>query len=437
MKEKIGIKTLGKAPAAFVMWDTEVKGFFARRQTEAGQISYGFRYTDATGAKREIKIGIHGALTPDQARTAAQARAGEIAKSEDPAAVRDALRAVKTLEQIWADYETLTLPKTKGKTAPHFRSIWKNYLGPLLGAKRGDAITKNDVERMHQAITMTKPLAAVFRFLRGPTGYRKGARGGSSRGGPIIANHAVELLSLLLNDAGLPNPCEKVRRHKANGRDVHFSDTELNFILLALEEASLREQCAFGLFLETANRHQTIAGAEWEEFADLDPRFTNNQAQWLVFGEKLKGGRPQSNFISPTLAALILKLKGDTYEDSPRYLFPFGEGKRNGAAVAAFDPSRPRRTLDSVWERLKARALALAEAQGVTDLRGLRLGTIHTFKHTFLTRFADLGASAIEVKQAGDHKDIRTSMRYIKASGERMQALQGEMARRLPRAASL
>jgi hypothetical protein len=433
MRAKIGTRVIHAQKDAFIVWDTEIKGFYARRQTKAGRITFGFRYIDAAGKKRETRIGDYPSVTIDDARDAAQIEAGKVAKREDPAAERDAQRAVKTLGEAWADYEKLALHMRKPRVQTHYRGLWTNHLKPRFAAKRVNTFTKADVEGMHKAITDRAAERAAERAAAPKAGYRKGERGSPRRGGKTAANHAVELLSMLLNREDAPNPCAKVERHKSDGKDIRFSDTELGFIIQALDEAPLREQVCFGLFLECANRHQTIASAEWEEFTDLDPRLTNAPPQWLVFGHKLKGGRPQSNYLSRFLADQILKLKTETREASPHYLFPFGEGKRNGAAVAEFDPTRHRVTLDSAWERLKARAIALAEADGVTDLRALRLGTIHTFKHTYLSRFADRGASAIEVQQAGDHADIRTSMRYVKASGERMRALQSEVADRLPR----
>ena len=83
-RAKIGTRTLLARGGPFILWDSEVRGFFARRQSEAGKITFGFRYTDASGRKRELKLGVAGALTIDHARQAAEVQAGAVANARTP-----------------------------------------------------------------------------------------------------------------------------------------------------------------------------------------------------------------------------------------------------------------------------------------------------------------------------------------------------------------
>lgn len=427
MKAKIATKTLAAQAGPFVMWDTEVIGFYARRQTEAGKITYAFRYTAPDGAKREVKLGVHGALTPDQARDAARIQAGAVAKNSDPAADRDARRAAKTVAQVWAEHETLALHKRKPKVQVHYRSLWTNHLSHRVGDRKIADLTTADIEALHKSITDAGAARELKTFAPPPQGGRtKRPRLGKRRGGKTVANHAVELLSVLCNRAGVaPNPCRKVERNKSASRDLVFSDAEITLVLRALDDQPIHDRLAFRLFLETPVRHGTVAAAEWAEFVDLE----RNDPQWRIFGEKLKGGRPYTAFLSAEVAALVVAWRKVMQPQSPRYLFPLNLGKRNGTSVAEIDPSRPRVTFLHAWRRIAARAAELApEGESV---RALKLGSVHTFKHTYLSRFADLGASAIEVQQAGDHTDIRTSMRYVKASGARMRDLQAQMRAKL------
>jgi hypothetical protein len=58
--------------------DDEVRGFVARR-LPSGTVTYGYRYMNADGAQRWLPLGLHGKLTPDNARTLAKKAAGQVA----------------------------------------------------------------------------------------------------------------------------------------------------------------------------------------------------------------------------------------------------------------------------------------------------------------------------------------------------------------------
>src|SRR5258708_1914137 len=80
------------APGSIIA-DEEVRGFVARK-LPSGAVTYGFRYRDKkSGRQRWIGLGLHGSITPDQARNLAKKRAGEVADARDPAAERELARA--------------------------------------------------------------------------------------------------------------------------------------------------------------------------------------------------------------------------------------------------------------------------------------------------------------------------------------------------------
>ncbi len=66
--------------------DTQVQGFVVRC-LPSGVVTYGFRYRQKRGGKRRwMGLGLHGQVTPDQARTIAQRYAGNVAEGRDPLA---------------------------------------------------------------------------------------------------------------------------------------------------------------------------------------------------------------------------------------------------------------------------------------------------------------------------------------------------------------
>src|SRR5581483_406871 len=105
-----------------VLADTEIKGFVARK-LDSGAVSYGFRYRDkTTGKQRWLALGIHGnAFTPEQARTLAKKRAGEVADRRDPVAEIEESRAEAKRSQL---AETNTVDAILDKfEARHVKSL--------------------------------------------------------------------------------------------------------------------------------------------------------------------------------------------------------------------------------------------------------------------------------------------------------------------------
>jgi len=87
--------------------DTEVKGFVVRC-LPSGTVSYGYRFRNRKGEQRWVPIGLHGQITPDQARTLAKKRAGEVADGGDPVEERrkEQSAATSTLKAVCEEYLT-------------------------------------------------------------------------------------------------------------------------------------------------------------------------------------------------------------------------------------------------------------------------------------------------------------------------------------------
>src|SRR5262249_11471405 len=93
MLGKITKRTVeGLAPKAW-LWDTELKGLGARRQTDG--VFYYLRYR-LHGHQFMKSLGRHGHLTPDLARAKARQRLGKIATGIDPFAEEAEVRAAET-----------------------------------------------------------------------------------------------------------------------------------------------------------------------------------------------------------------------------------------------------------------------------------------------------------------------------------------------------
>jgi Arm DNA-binding domain len=86
MRRRISKSAVGTLQPGESIADHNPVGFVARR-LPSGAVTYGFRYRDGrSGRQRWIGLGLHGAITPDQARKKALRLAGEVRDGGDPVA---------------------------------------------------------------------------------------------------------------------------------------------------------------------------------------------------------------------------------------------------------------------------------------------------------------------------------------------------------------
>jgi integrase len=111
--------------------DDQVRGFMARK-LPSGSVAYGLRYT-IHGRQKWLPLGLHGRLTPDQARTLAKQATAQVASGLDPVRQRQTERirvaGLKTLGELTETYlaerEDELRPRTHTEYARHLRSHWK------------------------------------------------------------------------------------------------------------------------------------------------------------------------------------------------------------------------------------------------------------------------------------------------------------------------
>ena len=84
-KAKITKRTVDGLAAGQTITDDAVRGFQARR-LPSGNIRFTFRYSLPGSPQKEIKIGLHGELTADQARDLASDYAYKVRQGRDPVA---------------------------------------------------------------------------------------------------------------------------------------------------------------------------------------------------------------------------------------------------------------------------------------------------------------------------------------------------------------
>src|SRR4051812_34084798 len=141
------------------LWDSEVPGFGLRVRYTGSRV-YVVEYRNRAQRKRRVTLGPHGRLTVDQARDLARQILAAVARGEDPAQERQEDRSAPTFVELATRYleQHAALKKKPSSTAADKR-VLRQYLLPVLGARKVAEIGLRDIADLHNAIR-SKPVQA-------------------------------------------------------------------------------------------------------------------------------------------------------------------------------------------------------------------------------------------------------------------------------------
>src|SRR3954470_14151549 len=184
-----------------LIWDDELKGFCLRVHT-TGSKSYLLRYR-VRGTQKQITIGHHGPMTADEARRKAIKLLSEIKNGGDPAPTR----GTPTVADVCARYlDEHVAVHNKASTGREAKRLVGTRVLPALGKMKIEAVTRQDIQRLHHDLRHTK----------------------------YEANRTLALLSKMFNLAeawGLrpdnTNPSRHVERYRELKRERFFTDEEM------------------------------------------------------------------------------------------------------------------------------------------------------------------------------------------------------------------
>jgi hypothetical protein len=186
---RIGLRQIKALQPGEVVWDSAVTGFGARRQKGEARTYFLF-YRTVEGRQRWQTIGRHGApWVPDTARDQARQLLGDVARGEDPAGAKRALRKAITTRE-WCDRymadakrglvltrfgsgkKASTLAIDEGRIARHIK--------PVLGNVAVSAVTEADIRNLRDAVAAGKTACDVKTGRRGLARVR-GGKGTATR----------------------------------------------------------------------------------------------------------------------------------------------------------------------------------------------------------------------------------------------------------------
>lgn len=351
---KRSVDAAAPADREFFLWDDELKGF-GLRVYPSGRKMYLAQFR-AGGRVRRVNIGLHGAVTPEAARTEAMKYLSEVRLGGDPAAERDRRKASPTMKKFGQRFlDEYVATHCKPTTQTEYRRSVELFINPKLGSHRLIDVTRADVVELHQAMKAT----------------------------PYQANRTLGVLSIMFTLAhswgvrtdGV-NPCWKVRRYKEIKRERYLTSAELARLGKVLREANSEREAAncIHLLLLTGCRLGEIQTLKWE-YVDLNAGVL-----------RLPDSKSGAKLVSIGQAAIDVFKSIPKLKDNPYVVTGRVEGQH------LTDVQRP-------WRRLRKQA----------GLDGLR---IHDLRHSFASDALQLGEDLPMIGRLLGHTQIQTTARY-------------------------
>lgn len=381
----------------YVLWDRDIPGF-GLKVHPSGRKTYVLKYRfggGRGGRRREPVIGVHGTLTPDEARRIAIDWGRDIASGIDPAAAREAQRSAPSVSELLDRYlQDHAEPHKKPSSVQNDRRIIEKTLKPAFRRIKVRDLARDDVAKLHARMATT----------------------------PYEANRTLALLSKVLNLAELwdlredgSNPCRHVRRYKEERRERLLSEHELarlGSVLMQAQNGPLRMSVGRETLIYppaiSAIRLLLFTGARVGEILSLEWDWIN----WTMCRAELPDSKTGRKFVY--LPAPAMEVLNDIRNGSPDARF----------VIAGRHPGTHLVNLKDPWGIIR-------EVAGMPDLR------IHDLRHCFASVGASRGMSLPLIGALLGHKDVATTQRYAHLSDDPVRRASDEIASQVNAALSL
>lgn len=346
-------------------YDKITKGLILEVRPSGGKTFY-LKYTTPEGSQKQLKIGVFGQITFDQARRQAMKLRSQVVLGGDPAAKKTATKAVLVYAELAKQHLAYakTYQKSWGTTEMYLRlhiiprwgkvrltDIKSQDIAIWLADKRGDGLAPATVEKIR-----------------------------------VIFNRSFELALQWQIRGGETNPVRGVARQRINNaRERFLTAAEVNRLLKACD-ASCNPQLSsiVRLLLLTGARKSELLNARWEHI-DIARR------SWFI--PVAKTGKRHVPLSQDAL---------DIIEDLPKF---------DGCPwlLPNLETRKPFVTIKRAW------ATARTEAN-LSDLR------IHDLRHSAASFMINSGVNLFAVGKVLGHADHKSTMRYSHLSNDTLLA---------------
>jgi integrase len=360
MKAKISKTTVDRLPRGKLLVDTEIRGFVARRLPN-GTVTYGMRYRDkATHQRRWLGLGVHGEITPDEARTEAEKRRGEIAERRDPLQEKQQQRAAggNTVNAVLDAFVQRHVRKNL-RAAQEVERVFDKYVRPAIGAKCIYELRRRDVVEMLDAVEDDgdAPVMADRVLAHTHKAFNWWATRDDSFNSPIVKGMART------------KPAERARKR-------YLTDDELCDVWRALDTAPAPAcyPAYVRVLLLTTQRRDEVARMSWPEIEG---------GTWVIPAERYKTGVEN---VVPLMEA-VLQLLGNPPKTG--FVFSSTDGE---LPFSGF--SKAKRALDK----------AIGELRKREKRKPIPHWTLHDLRRTARSLMSRAGVSADIAERVLGHK---------------------------------
>lgn len=377
--QKRSVDNLKPTGERYVVWDTEIPGFCVRVGA-SGSKAYVLKYRVGGGRSGRVRwgvIGMHGALTPDQARDTARQWAAEVASGGDPAGDKMAKRNSITVSDLMGDYLKYHVDvHNKASTATYVKDIVRRIVlkDPIAKLKVAD-VTEADVSQFLNRLAQTPTTANRVRSA---------------------ISKAFSLAETWGHRDRNSNPCVGVKKFPEKPRERFLSPLEFAAVGQALALAERGEltvieggrlKDAFvSKWAVAAIRLLVFTGARRGEILGLRREWIDEASGRANLPDSKTGRKP---LMLPSFVFEILK-DLEKPKTGKGYVIRGGDHS---------DPERPLVNLKDPWSVIR-------NAAGLPELR------IHDLRHSFAYAMVARGASLPIIGALLGHRDVKTTARY-------------------------
>lgn len=353
------------------LWDPELKGF-AVKVTPRGRKVYlvQYRIGGRAGRTRRITLGVHGAITADQARSQAQSALRQLARGEDPSAAKDQRKREKNvgalLDQFLSEHADARL---KPRSAAEYRRLVERLVSPGFQRKPIGEVVRSDLAQVHHALRET----------------------------PYQANRLLAVLSKFFNwcerhgfRPDNSNPARHIEKFKEEKRKRYLSAEELDRLGDVLRKAE--QEGSLDQYGAAAIRLIVLTGARLSEILTLRWSEVDFAGQCLRLEDSKTGAK--SVYLNPAAVEVLSSLP--RLEGNPFVIC----GRREGMHLV---------NLQKPWRRIR-------EAAGLSDVR------LHDNRHSFASFAVASGMSLPLIGALLGHSQPQTTARYAHLADDPLKA---------------
>lgn len=373
---KTVVDALPQGKRDYIVWDRDLKGFGVKVTTKGKKI-YLVYYRTLSGQQRKPAIGVHGALTAEEARQTARKWIALAVTGKDISGERQEARAAPLVRELADRYiKDYSEVFKKPRSCQSDRSNLCNHVLPLIGTMKVSEVTRADIEAVKTAIRNGKTAARRKAKSRGRS---------ITIGGPGAANRTISLISKMMGcavDWGMrqDNPALRIKKYPEHRKDRFLDTDEVQRLVTALVKAEEKGTetpdiiVCFRLLLLTGLRLGEVRDLPWDnvDFSRKTIRLTDSKT-----------------------GARIVPLNNQAVAVLEKHL-----PTKSGYYVIRSLSEHGRPSLGKPWQRIRERAKIDHTAN------------IHCLRHTFASWAVMGGLSLAQTGALLGHKSSQTTLRY-------------------------